>query len=387
VACLMGMVASLSPLSVEGVVPALPELAGALSITLTEAQVFITTLLLGLASGQLLWGATVDRIGRRATMILALFTYAVATVLCLQPTSTDQLAIFRFLQGVGAAGGPVVSRVVVRDWYSGEQSVRILGILSGIVFVAPAIAPILGGLMVGWLGWMSVFQGLLVLSIILLAVLAVGLDESQPESVAEEGLKESLGDRHYLLCLMISATAFLGMFSFVTGSPELFMVNLGFSSTGFGLIFFAIALGFSLGARLNRKTDSLKLRTRIAIPLILAIVAGGWVVLAGESVAMLGAACFLYYIAMGMLQPVVISAALNPYRRKIGWASSWLGCSQMSAGALASYLMGQFHDQISIEIGGLFAFSGVVGLLLLIGLRDQNRDSADLPSGEELSER
>src|SRR5215468_520529 len=115
-ALLSGLLA-IPPLSTDISLPALPSIAGAFSEDVSRAQLVVALFLVGFAVGQLGYGPASDRFGRRPVLIGSLGLYFVAGVGCLVAPSLEWLGAARLLQGLGACGGPVIARAVVRDVY------------------------------------------------------------------------------------------------------------------------------------------------------------------------------------------------------------------------------------------------------------------------------
>ncbi len=65
--------------------------------------------------------------------------------------------LFRALQGMAAGAGMVVSRAIIRDMFPPEDAQRVMSQVTIYFGVAPAVAPVVGGLLFVHLGWHSVF--------------------------------------------------------------------------------------------------------------------------------------------------------------------------------------------------------------------------------------
>src|SRR3546814_6839244 len=98
-------------------------------------------------------GPLSDAMGRRRVLIGGLMMFVLASVGCALSASLGQLLAFRALQGLSAGVGMVVGRAVIRDTRQGDDAQRTLSQVSMIVAVAPAVAPIVGGWILGWGHW------------------------------------------------------------------------------------------------------------------------------------------------------------------------------------------------------------------------------------------
>src|SRR3546814_1095845 len=90
------------------------------------------------------------------------------------------LLAFRALQGLSAGVGLIVGRALIRDVLHGDDAQRLMSQVSMIFGVAPAIAPIIGGWILGWGHWTAIFWFLVGFALLLLLVVSVALPETHP---------------------------------------------------------------------------------------------------------------------------------------------------------------------------------------------------------------
>ena len=83
--------------------------------------------------------------------------FVVSSAACALTTSVNVLSAFRFLQAIAACGGAVVSRAMVRDLFPPVELRRIFSMLMLVLGVSPLIAPFIGGYLLVWFGWQSIF--------------------------------------------------------------------------------------------------------------------------------------------------------------------------------------------------------------------------------------
>jgi DHA1 family bicyclomycin/chloramphenicol resistance-like MFS transporter len=93
----LGSVNAIGPLSIDMYLPAFPEIARAFHSSASSVQLTLTACVAGLALGQLLFGPLSDRLGRRLPLIVAMLTYAVASLLCASASSVNMLIGLRFV--------------------------------------------------------------------------------------------------------------------------------------------------------------------------------------------------------------------------------------------------------------------------------------------------
>ena len=192
VLALAGLTA-LGPLSIDFYLPSLPRIAEELHGTASGAQLTLTACLAGLAAGQLVMGPLSDRFGRRGPLVVGMAAYIVASLLCALAPSMPVLVVLRLLQGLAGAGGIVIARAVVRDLYEGNAAVRFFSLLMLVMGLAPILAPVIGGQLVGVVGWRGLFGVLAGAGVVILAAVLAWVPESwPPERRAAGGVAQSL---------------------------------------------------------------------------------------------------------------------------------------------------------------------------------------------------
>lgn len=183
-ALLLGLLAFLGPLNIDMYLPSFPGIAQDLDTSATLVQSSLTACLLGLAIGQLLVGPISDAEGRRKPLIVATFLFALASILCALAPNIVVLIAARFIQGLTASAGVVLSRAVVRDVFNGRELTKFFSLLMVINAVAPMIAPIMGGFILSFeaTSWKSIFFFLGFIGLLMVMVVATKLKETLPAS-------------------------------------------------------------------------------------------------------------------------------------------------------------------------------------------------------------
>ena len=126
-ASLVALLTSLVALSIDAMLPALPQIASDLSVRdPNDAQLVIGLFLLGNAFGQLLFGPLSDAFGRKPVIVAGLLLFLIGCFVSVVAESFSVLLIGRVLQGVGASGPRTVTMCMVRGLYSGRSIARIL---------------------------------------------------------------------------------------------------------------------------------------------------------------------------------------------------------------------------------------------------------------------
>ena len=136
---------------------ALPAIRSSYGAGAEEAQWVVNAYLLPLSALLLLGGALGDHFGRRALLVVGTTLFAIASLTCALAPSLPLLLAARGAQGVGAALLLPNSLALLNAAYSGEKRGRAVGIWAASGAAMAAIAPLLGGWLVGTVGWPAIF--------------------------------------------------------------------------------------------------------------------------------------------------------------------------------------------------------------------------------------
>ncbi|MDE6399921.1 MAG: MFS transporter, partial [Muribaculaceae bacterium] len=166
----LGALSAFGPFITDFYLPTLPSLASIFSTTPSMVQLGLTSSMLGIAVGQLLFGPVSDRYGRRPLLVASLLLFFISTVAIIFSPTIEFFNVCRFLQGLGGSGGIVMSRSVATDCYTGRELAKTLSIVGAINGVAPVVAPLIGGVVANDIGWQGVFFILLAIGGVLLAM-------------------------------------------------------------------------------------------------------------------------------------------------------------------------------------------------------------------------
>ncbi|WP_232072031.1 MFS transporter [Paraburkholderia pallida] len=107
----------------------------------------------------LLTGGTLgDRLGARNVYIAGLACFTVASALCACAPGLPMLIAARSLQGGGAALlVPASMTLISHTWTGSRERAAVFGLWAGLGGIAMASGPLLGGILVGFTGWRSIF--------------------------------------------------------------------------------------------------------------------------------------------------------------------------------------------------------------------------------------
>ena len=350
---LLAALVALGPLSVDVYLPAMPIIMEELDTDIQRMHLTLTTYLAGFAVFHLVCGPLADRYGRKPILIIGTVLFVFACIGCASASTVEALMLFRFLQGIGACVGPTLARAIARDVFGPTRAARALSVIALLMALAPAVAPTLGGLMLLWLPWPSIFILLAVYGIITVGLIHVFLAESLPvrQSLHPVAIARNFRllfrSRIFLVATFASGMIYAGLLTYLSSSSFVYIQMMGVPVEHFGFIFLTSVIGYMVGsalsARLARHCDS-ELTVLLGAVLIAVAVGIMW---AGtyfypDSLPVLVLPMMLYATGMGLVLPNAMAIALRPFPGNAGTASAMLGFIQMALSAGATALVGKY---------------------------------------------
>lgn len=137
---------------------ALPSIGRQFHATLTDLQWVVDAYTLVLASLVVLSGSTADRIGRRRLFRVGLIVFTLGSLACSLAPSLIWLVVFRMFQAVGGSMLTPVAMSIIRSTFKNpRERAQAIGLWSAVVGVALALGPVVGGILVQYVGWRSIF--------------------------------------------------------------------------------------------------------------------------------------------------------------------------------------------------------------------------------------
>ena len=354
---------TMTAMTIDINLPAIPDTALDLNASLTAAQLTVTIFFGGFAVGQLFWGPLSDRLGRKPGVLIGTVIYVIATIGCALAPDMQSLLALRAVQGFGAGAGSVLGRAIIRDLFEGPQMARMLSLALAAFITAPIVAPSIGAMILSVASWRWVFGFLAVYGVVMLALVACFLEESlQARDRRTLGAAQILGGfaavfRHRASRpWAIVVTLLFGTLTvYLTNSSAVLMQGYAMTAAEFGLAFALVAICSSAGNLVNsRLVHRVPLTRLIRRALLAAMVAAAFALALAATglggVWSLVVVIGLFFTAFGLVAANGTTLALQPHATITGSAAAALGFAQTVIPALIGGLAALFYDGTAVPM-------------------------------------
>ena len=371
----LASLAALAPFAIDTYLPAFHVMALDLGGTKLAMQQSLTFYLLPYTLMTLFHGAVSDAIGRLTTIKWGLGIFALASLGCAFAPNIETLWFFRALQGMAGGAGNVVARAMVRDLFDGVQAQKVMAQVQMLFGLAPAIAPIIGGLLLGF-HWQAIFIFLFAYSAISLTAAlmllpeTVPIEKRVPLSLKQviKGYAQAFGDIEFIKLIVAIGANFAAFFVYVLASPVFLIEHLKLNEHQFGYMFIPTVCGMILGSYLAKQTAGKYAPHKVIrwaycwmLGAVVLNIAVCYFLPANVILNILPIA--LYNVGMALVVPILSVAALDRMPKLRGTAASGQAFMQMM---LATVSAGLFIPLIWHSTLGLAV--GMAGYLLLAWL-------------------
>lgn len=344
----LGMLSAFGPFVTDMYLPTLPSMAAIFDTTPSLVQMGLATSMLGLAVGQIFFGPLSDKYGRRGVLISAMTLFAVSTIVSIYSPSIEFFNACRFLQGLGGAGGIVLSRSISTDCYSGRELAKTLAIIGAVNGIAPVTAPVVGGLVAEAVGWQGIFWILFCIGIVLLFMCVIFNESLEKEKRHKGSILGLMGSfpkllklRYYKIYVLLFGFSNGVLFAYISSASFIIQEYFGFSELFFAVIFGINAFGIGIGSALSLKFKKMSNAamfgtTGISVISILQLVS----YFAFDLFASYELLTFIMLVFLGFIFTASTTLAMDEGRRYIGAASAIFGATGFLFGGIVSPLVG-----------------------------------------------
>lgn len=153
----IGMGVLMTMLDITIVNVALPTIQHAFHTSYVNTQWVVNAYTATYATSILLISKLGDVYGKKLFFLISMFIFTIGSLLCALAPNSLFLNISRGIEGIGGAGILGLSMALIGDNYEGKQRAFILGIWGSIIGFGISIGPLVGGVLVQFINWRSIF--------------------------------------------------------------------------------------------------------------------------------------------------------------------------------------------------------------------------------------
>jgi DHA1 family bicyclomycin/chloramphenicol resistance-like MFS transporter len=372
---LMAFTMSLVALSIDAMLPAFPDMARDLNVPgVNDIQLVVSTLFIGLATGQLFYGPLSDSIGRKPAIYTGFALFVLGSLLSMVATDFSIMLAGRLLQGIGAAGPRTVSVALIRDRFHGSEMARVMSFIMTVFILVPIFAPALGQGILLVAGWRTIFAVFIVLALMTMTWLSL----RQPETLPREERKpftlsnvtaafmEVMKSRLAMVYTMIAGCISGAFLSYLNTSQQIFQVQYDLGKQ-FPVYFGSLAVAVGCASLLNSGLVMRFGMHRLAHGALWVMMVLSWLFLlivwmndGHPALWLFMSICFALFFCIGILFGNLNSIAMEPLGHVAGTAAAVIGSSTTLLAVALGYLIGQAYD------GTLYPMA--IGFVCLISL-------------------
>ena len=387
---LMASLMSIVALTIDALLPALPEIGASLGATSSsQNQLLITMIFLGIGFGQLIFGPISDSFGRKPIVYVGFVVFIIASIICVTTESYEMMLFGRILQGIGLSSPRSLSTSMVRDEFSGDYMAKILSFVVMFFILVPVIAPMFGQFLINLFNWQAIFYFNLIFGLIIM----IWFWLRQPETLPKEkrikfsshlfvnGAKEFFKYKESVAFTLVSGFITGSFMVYLSTSQQIFQEQYDLAEM-FPYIFASLAISIGFATFLNSQLVERFGMMKIAYysTLAYAFISVLYVVLfsSGQNPSIYTLISFLalQFFAVGFLFGNLRALAMQPIGHIAGIGAAINGfLSTVLAVPIAHYI-GTFVKTSVLPLFIGFSLFGILSILVFVVLKRKTRLAA-----------
>lgn len=369
------------PLSTDLYLPALPSMSEYFHVSATVTNLSLVSFFFFYAVGTLFWGPISDKYGRKPVLLTGTAIYVLSSVACALSPTAYMLIAARVLQGFSAGAITAVSMAMIKDCFSGKQREGILAIVQSMAGLAPMLAPVIGAIIIQYVGWRGSFWLLAIIGIVCL-LMAFSYQETLVEEERYTGtvlgslgrlvaVGKNVGFMAPCLIFSMYSIPFMG---YIAISSYIYIDYFGLSSQYYSYFFAANACVSLLGPLTYVKLFSDADKKKFALVCLAGCVAAGILTVSiGKISPFLFWLSFAPFSLLGtILRPFSTGLLLDQQKGDTGSASSLINGVNTILGSVGMTLASMAWGNIVSGLGGMIVIASLIGLLAWIWLLRSN---------------
>lgn len=357
-ACLSGMAA----MGIDAVLPTFPAIIDEFHLPQAEhnrIRQVVFVFMLGFASLQLFFGILADVFGRKTMLISGLIIYIIACAAVYWVNDFEQLLWARFFQGAGLSAPRVLTMTIVRDRMSGAAMSRVMSFVMMVFLMIPAVAPMIGQLVIMFSTWRSVFLLLLLFGLFLALWVAWQLPETLPTekrlplnlAKVKQAISVFMSSKETQIYLLMMSLLFGMLMTYVGLAEQILQKDIYHLGERFPLYFALVIMGMLLASLLNAKFVmhwGMDKMVWIALSLLLlcdsllfvSVLIGGGIIPLWLFIVLL----MIHFLGFGLAMPNLNALCMQPFHQIAGTASALIGTVTTILGILFAQLISHYFN-------------------------------------------
>jgi DHA1 family bicyclomycin/chloramphenicol resistance-like MFS transporter len=385
---LIAMLFATIALSIDAMLPALPEIAATLTPdNPNRAQLVVGAIFLGMGVSTLFVGPLSDAYGRKPVLMASGVVYCIACVICYYSTSFEMLLAGRLLQGIGVGGPRTVSMALVRDLYKGREMARIMSFAMMIFMLVPAVAPLLGQGIIAIADWQTIFLAYIIFCGVALAWLGLRQPETLPPehriplslATMAAASRDLFARKVILVSIVIQGLVSASLIATISSVQGIFQDSFGRAET-FPLWFALIACLAGVGSFINSRVV-MKAGMRKVVTVTFAVVLVITLVHLALRLAFVLPEPWTFYLflgwvvclfgMMGLTMGNLNALAMEPVGHIAGFAASMIGALSTVLSVIIAAPIGLAFDGTPVPLvaGSAALLAASLALMRFLGPR------------------
>jgi len=351
--------------------PVIPLIRDSFSVSINLVNFTVSSFIFIIAVVQIFLGTVIDTKNQKRLLIFSFILISISTIVCAFTTNFLLFMIFRIVQAIGAGIIPLVTINMISHLFEGEARGSAIGTYQILLTLAPAVSPILGGILGEHYGYQGIFLFLFLIATVLLMFIMYVFPNNEKNDIQENSSNLTQTYRAIFLNRVGSITMIVGFFVFfihfaiLVFLPILLNDHYHISLQNIGLLYLPLTVSMIFGSvifkKIQKKVALKKLFITVLFFIPLLIIAFGF--LHTKSIIGLSIILFMYGLTIGFAPPLFSTIISNEYSEHRGAALGLFNFIRYSGMAIGGMFTG-----LSVVLPStlVFIFCGV--LLFLISL-------------------
>lgn len=350
-------------------VSGLPLMAREFNVTPAKMNMTITYYVYTQAVLFLIMGPISDLCGRRKTILISLIISIIATFMISESKQLDQIILLRIVQAIGSASIYIVSRLIIKEVYDKEEILSVTGLfLLGLV-LSPALAPVIGAIIIKYLDWRWCFRLIGIISMLLtfsgffiIQESNHAIDKFRREFMPRKMLRNYLSvltNWLFIRYLVVVGGTFASFYAFISMSSYMYINEYHISNIYYSYLFTFIALGYLIGNKimiyLSKRGKSSHYLVLIGVKVAIFVVVLTALSIAFRNYTMLFIGLitlsgWLVRLATAFINPPIQVGVIHSFPNQSSYAVGLLSSLQYVFAAFGSWVVGIMPYEPSTNI-------------------------------------